>query len=358
VADGMQNVYGPVRENPGLPKGATPGVTPGYSRTAHPQHKPSRAAWTTREIRVLREAYPAGGINGVIALLPHRSRSAIYQHAHALGLRCASRPLVRESWTLQPGMDEAITTAHQRPMQRGDVVALAKRLARPVWWVSRRARDLGLTTPRFRELPWSREELALLRDTRNLRPEAVQRALHRRGFRRTTTAITVQRKRHQVQRDPRDDNYTAREVADPLHTISAGGEHHAVIECTLSPEHEAGALRVAAFLVKYYGTALGVDIAEPLDTITTRDRLALVTVLVQGTPYVIVDIGLRMLRREELFRAQGFPSDYIIDTTADGRKLSISASVRMVGNSVSPPPLCALARANLDSADVLERMAA
>jgi len=176
----------------------------------------SRAAWTTREIRVLRDAYPAGGINGVIALLPHRSRSAIYQHAHALGLRCASRPLVRESWTLQPGMDEAITTAHQRSMKKGDVVALAKRLARPVWWVSRRARDLGLTTPRFRELPWSREELALLRETRNLRPEAVQRALRRQGFIRTATAITVQRKRQSIQRDPHDDNYTAREVAQLL----------------------------------------------------------------------------------------------------------------------------------------------
>lgn len=184
-------------------------------RTPRPA-TPSRAPWTTREIRVLREAYPGGGINGVIALLPHRSRSAIYQHAQALGLRCASRPLVRESWTLEPGMDEAITAAHQRPMQRGDVVALAKRLARPVWWVSRRARDLGLTTPRFRELPWSKEELALLRETRNLRPAAVQRALRRHGFRRTTTAIQVQRKRHQVQRDPRDDNYTAREVAQLL----------------------------------------------------------------------------------------------------------------------------------------------
>jgi DNA (cytosine-5)-methyltransferase 1 len=63
---------------------------------------------------------------------------------------------------------------------------------------------------------------------------------------------------------------------------------------------------------------------------------------------VIVDIGLRMLRREELFRAQGFPADYIIDRTADGRKLSISKSVRMVGNSVSPPPLRAIAEANLD----------
>lgn len=150
----------------------------------------------------------------------------------------------------------------------------------------------------------------------------------------------------------------AADVTDPLHTISAGGEHHAVVECTLSPEHEAGALRVAAFLVNYYGNGQALNLREPVDTITTRDRLALVTVLVHGTPYVIVDIGLRMLRREELFRAQGFPPDYIIDRTADGRKLSISASVRMVGNSVSPPPLCALARANLDPVTEPQRIAA
>jgi DNA (cytosine-5)-methyltransferase 1 len=128
----------------------------------------------------------------------------------------------------------------------------------------------------------------------------------------------------------------------------AGGEHHAVVECTLSPDHKEGALRVAAFLINYYGNGQALDLAEPLDTVTTRDRIALVTVIIKGTPYVIVDIGLRMLRREELFRAQGFPADYIIDRTADCTPLSISASVRMVGNSVSPPALAAIARANLD----------
>lgn len=130
------------------------------------------------------------------------------------------------------------------------------------------------------------------------------------------------------------------------------------VSIDLSPEHEAGALRVAAFLVKYYGTATAADLREPLDTITTLDRLALVTVAVQGIPYVIVDITLRMLRREELFRAQGFPPDYIIDRTADGRPLSISRSVKLVGNSVSPPPLLAIARANLAPVDVPERLAA
>jgi DNA (cytosine-5)-methyltransferase 1 len=141
---------------------------------------------------------------------------------------------------------------------------------------------------------------------------------------------------------------SAADAQDPLATISAGGEHHAVVDCTLSPENEAGALRVAAFLINYYGNGQALDLVDPVDTVTTRDRLALVTVWVKGSPYVIVDIGLRMLRREELFRAQGFPADYIIDRTADGRPLSISKSVRMVGNSVSPPPLRAIAEANLD----------
>ena len=125
----------------------------------------------------------------------------------------------------------------------------------------------------------------------------------------------------------------------------------------LTAEQEAGALRVAAFLVNYYGNGTALDLREPMDTITTRDRMALVTVMVQGTPYVIVDIKLRMLKPAELFRAQGFPADYVIDRTADGRPISGTHAVRMVGNSVSPPPLRALAGANLDPVEEL-RMAA
>jgi DNA (cytosine-5)-methyltransferase 1 len=144
----------------------------------------------------------------------------------------------------------------------------------------------------------------------------------------------------------RGDNVGA-PTTEPVRTLTAGGEHHAVVECTLSPEHEAGALRVAAFLVNYYGNGQALDCRDPLDTVTTRDRLALVTVQVRGVPYVIVDIGLRMLRPAELYRAQGFPADYIIDRTADGRPINATRAVRMVGNSVSPPPLAAIARANL-----------
>ncbi|WP_434990085.1 DNA cytosine methyltransferase [Xanthomonas melonis] len=144
----------------------------------------------------------------------------------------------------------------------------------------------------------------------------------------------------------------------PLGTVCAGAVHHGVVGCTLSPEQEAGALQVAAFLVKYYGSGIAVDPRDPLDTVTTKDRLALVTVVIQGMPYVIVDIGLRMLKPHELFRAQGFPATYRITHTADGRAISTSAAVRMCGNSVSPPPLVALARANLDTKLLPLRVAA
>ena len=175
-------------------------------------------------------------------------------------------------------------------------------------------------------------------------------------------------------------NCDARDVTDPLHTISAGGQHHGMVTAfmerqfgasvgqpldepaptvtaggggkssfvslTLSPEHEEGALRVAAFLVSYYGTENVSSAGELAPTITTKDRLALVTVMVKGTPYVIVDICLRMLKPSELYKAQGFPADYVITHGADGKPFTKTQQVHMCGNSVSPPPMAALARAN------------
>ncbi|WP_434672195.1 DNA cytosine methyltransferase [Pseudomonas sp. R1-15] len=175
-------------------------------------------------------------------------------------------------------------------------------------------------------------------------------------------------------------NCDARAAEEPLRTISAGGEHHALVSAfmerafgasvgqgleepaptitaggggksslvslTLSPEHEAGALRVAAFLVSYYGTENISACDVPAPTITTKDRLAMVTVMVKGTPYVIVDICLRMLKPSELYKAQGFPADYVISHGADGKPFTKTQQVHMCGNSVSPPPMAALARAN------------
>lgn len=136
-------------------------------------------------------------------------------------------------------------------------------------------------------------------------------------------------------------------VDEPAPTITAGGGgKSSLVELQLSPEVEAGALRVAAFLISYYGTENMSAADAPAPTITTKDRLGLVTVTIKGTPYVIVDICLRMLQPAELYKAQGFPADYIISHGADGKPFTKTQQVHMCGNSVSPPPMAALARAN------------
>ncbi|MDY1457125.1 DNA cytosine methyltransferase [Pseudomonas aeruginosa] len=137
----------------------------------------------------------------------------------------------------------------------------------------------------------------------------------------------------------------------PAPTVATGGHHMLVtpemIAGSLTPEQVEGAVWVAAFLMKYHGMGENIrPLDEPVSTVTTKDRLALVTVWISGSPYVIVDICLRMLQPPELYRAQGFPADYIIDRGADGKTFSKTEQVHMCGNSVSPPPMAAIARAN------------
>lgn len=143
-----------------------------------------------------------------------------------------------------------------------------------------------------------------------------------------------------------------RDAREPLATVSAGGEHHALVQYQLSQDDEAGALRCAAFLVRYHGSGgQWSDLREPMTTVTTRDRLALVTVWIKGTPWVIVDITLRMLAPRELYNAQDFPPSYIIDRTAAGKTLTKTAQVRMCGNSVSPLPMRLIVEANYSDAE-------
>lgn len=128
---------------------------------------------------------------------------------------------------------------------------------------------------------------------------------------------------------------------DPVPTLTAGGGH-------------AGEVR--AFLVKYYGSDKdGQELADPLHTIPTRDRFGLV--MIKGEPYAIVDIGLRMLSPRELYRAQGFPETYVIDTGAAGEPITKTAQVRMCGNSVCPPLSHALVKANYCERQALRKAA-
>lgn len=133
-------------------------------------------------------------------------------------------------------------------------------------------------------------------------------------------------------------NCDGRSANEPLRTISASGEHHGVVEYHLSKDHEEGALRCAAFLMRYHASGgQWADLNDPATTITTKDRLALVTVWFRGEPWVIVDICLRMLTPRELARAQGFPDDYELEYGHDGRKFTLATQVWMIGNSVPPP---------------------
>jgi len=68
---------------------------------------------------------------------------------------------------------------------------------------------------------------------------------------------------------------------------------------------------------------------------------------------VVVDIGMRMLTPRELFNAQGFPSDYVIEGVwhQDGsdwtfKPFTKHQQVSCCGNSVCPGLARALATAN------------
>lgn len=131
-------------------------------------------------------------------------------------------------------------------------------------------------------------------------------------------------------------NCDARSVDEPLPTLTAGGGH-------------VGEVR--AFLIKYYGNEKeGVSLREPLHTVTAQDRFGLVTV--RGEQYQIVDIGMRMLEPHELFAAQGFPKDYIIDRDALGNPVPKYKQVARCGNSVCPALAEALVRANYNAQQI------
>ncbi|MFO0563886.1 MAG: DNA cytosine methyltransferase [Polyangiales bacterium] len=166
----------------------------------------------------------------------------------------------------------------------------------------------------------------------------------------------------------------AMDVRAPLGTVVAGGQKHALCAALLT-KHFGGVVghdlrqptgaitakdhhalttamldgardrreQVRAFLISYYGAdgkpeTQKQSLEQPLGTVTTRDRFALVTV--NGVEHEISDIGTRMLAPHELFAAQGFR------TTYDLSGLTKTQQIQLCGNSVCPPVAEALVRAN------------
>lgn len=140
---------------------------------------------------------------------------------------------------------------------------------------------------------------------------------------------------------------------------------------------------VALSLSKYYGTEQAPKVDGPLHSATTRDRFSLEQVYLAIPPLtpeladrarkiaawlrkygvdvpgefamcgdlVIYDICMRMFVPRELYRAQGFPDDYIIDygINEEGEKIPLSKTdqVAMCGNSVCPDVAAAIIAANV-----------
>lgn len=120
------------------------------------------------------------------------------------------------------------------------------------------------------------------------------------------------------------DKEKARHTGHPLHTVSAGGNHHGLVTVPDS------------LLVPYYGNGQARPVGEPIGTLPTRDRYALVD---SSGEYDFSKVLFRMLQPHEIGRAMAFADDYQVLGSKRDR-------VRQYGNAVTPNAaevlLCAL----------------
>lgn len=159
---------------------------------------------------------------------------------------------------------------------------------------------------------------------------------------------------------------------EPIHTITTSPGHFGTIsilavpvdellvslEKNIKEQNEVNDIIqkctwVSQFIMEYYGCGIGQSLKEPLHTIVTKDRFALITVL--GNEYAFLDIFLRMLKPEELKLGQGFPRDYVIDHDYTGKPYAISKQVARIGNSVVPIMAQKLVEANCSYLKIGER---
>jgi DNA (cytosine-5)-methyltransferase 1 len=168
------------------------------------------------------------------------------------------------------------------------------------------------------------------------------------------------------------ENSVGTDPADPLHTAMAGAPRHGVVAAYLGRQFgstqrlvEAGIAEsgfecsrrdaVLQFLWEHFGAPTSEETANPIATDLGRLRFGLV--IIGDVCWQIVDIGMRMLIPRELYRAQGFPENYEIEITWEGRPLTKTAQTRMAGNSVSPPMAAAVLRSVLPPSMLAEASA-
>lgn len=132
-------------------------------------------------------------------------------------------------------------------------------------------------------------------------------------------------------------NQDCKPMIEPMPTLCTSGGHIAEIRTAIAKYDSADQFgswaEIRSLLNEYCGYTLADDEVLLLE--------------INDEQYYISDIGMRMLTPRELYRAQGFPDDYIIDFDVNGKAYSRSAQVARCGNAVPPPFAEALVRANL-----------
>ena len=132
-------------------------------------------------------------------------------------------------------------------------------------------------------------------------------------------------------------NMDCRSVQEPLNTITTSGAHFAETKVYIkkySPGCNLGYWNKVRELLNKY-----------TDWNLSDDEILIFNI--NGIEYFISDIGLRMLQPKELYNAQGFPHDYIIDHDYTGREYPKTKQVARCGNAVPPAFAKALVQANL-----------
>ena len=126
-------------------------------------------------------------------------------------------------------------------------------------------------------------------------------------------------------------------MSRPLSTVTASGAHHGLVTTTVVPVPHVADLKNWPKIRELLNTYCGYDLKEN-EVILFR---------ISGSLYFMADVGLRMLTPRELYRANGFPDDYIIDRDYTGKEYGKAKQVARCGNAVPPPFATALVRANL-----------
>jgi DNA (cytosine-5)-methyltransferase 1 len=123
----------------------------------------------------------------------------------------------------------------------------------------------------------------------------------------------------------------------------SGGERHRSVDRPMNTvTRSMGEGVTEPYLVEYFGTGSTASVDDPLESVTTKPRSALILpqLIAAGHEVYRLEIHFRMLQPRELARAQGFPDDYEFTGNRE-------AVVKQIGNAVPPPMAAALCRAVL-----------